>query len=58
MDQGCGYMDPAMMGVSYGPIMTSGCDTCGTSYSGDVLTSPMLQQIVPTSPGPSPATAD
>jgi hypothetical protein len=35
---GCGYESgcgsPYMGGMSYGPMMTSGCSTCGTGYSG------------------------
>jgi hypothetical protein len=55
VEPGCAYMDPTMMGLGYGPVITSGCDTCGTSYSGGVVTSPVPQQIVPVNPGPSSA---
>jgi len=42
-------MDPNMMsGMSYGPMMTSGCDTCGTGYSGAIMGSPMPAQVMPT----------
>jgi hypothetical protein len=41
-------MDPYMMGgMNYGPIMTSGCDTCGTGYSGTIMGSPMPAQVMP-----------
>jgi hypothetical protein len=52
VEPGCGYMEPYMGGVSYGPMLTSGCDTCGTGYSGAVITTPMPQQAIPVAPGP------
>ncbi|MEX2317757.1 MAG: hypothetical protein WD669_11435 [Pirellulales bacterium] len=44
-DPGCGYMEPGcgqpyMGGMSYGPMMTGGCDTCGTGYSGPMVSPP------------------
>jgi hypothetical protein len=41
-EPGCAYMEPGygqpyMGGMSFGPVMTGGCDTCGTGYSGTVV---------------------
>jgi hypothetical protein len=41
-------MDPYMSGMTVGPMMTSGCDTCG---SGAVITGPAPAQVV--LPGPT-----
>ena len=63
VEPGCAYMDPSMMGMSsgmsYGPMMTSGmmssgCDTCGTGYTGGTMMmgTPMPEQAIPVMPGP------
>jgi hypothetical protein len=48
VEPGCAYMDPYMSGMTVGPMMTSGCDTCGT---GAIMTSPTPGQVV--LPGPT-----
>jgi hypothetical protein len=48
VEPGCAYVDPYMGGMmSYGPIMSSGCDTCGTGYTGTIMSSPMPAQVMP-----------
>jgi hypothetical protein len=53
VEPGCAYMDSSMMGVGYGPVMSSGCESCGTGYSGEIITSPTPQPAMPAVPGPS-----
>jgi hypothetical protein len=61
IEPGCGYVEAGCgqpyMGGSYGPaLMSGGCDTCGTGYSGPVYGGPSYGMPgMPMEAGPAPA---